>query len=117
MENNTSPYYDIVLTDICLHIAEPRKPESLGRKIAKTIRSGKSGRAYGKIIKTKDKEFRGMINLEPGFEEARRRAEGLGKKLRILVPKDGLKIYPGGDVLEYLEAKKRKQEKLDRIKK
>lgn len=102
-----SRYYDIVLSDIQLHVQKPRKPESFLRKVMKSIRSGKPGRAYSKISDFKvnaDDTFELPIAFSPEEQAKFDQAKAEGKQIRIFRPKGGLNIYAGKDVVEYMKA-------------
>ena len=100
-------FVDILLTDINLHTIKPRKPVSLGRKISKSITSGKSGRAFSPEIKIKKNgtvEFAMTLS-----DEAFLKAKKQGKQLRIMTPKEGIPIFASEDFIERLKAKVKKQ--------
>lgn len=104
---NKQKFIDILVTDINLHTIKPRKPVSLGRKISKSITSGKSERAFSseiKIVKDGTVEF-----AIPLGDEVFLKAKKQGKQLRIMMPKEGIPIFPGDDVIERLKAKVKKQ--------
>jgi len=109
MKNTTSPYYDIVLTDIQLHVQKPRNPDPFWRKMAKFFRTGNTERVFdGKIIKTKNEQNRFTMDFTSGLDEAIKIAQGQGKKfIRIFAPKNAVPICAGKDVMEFLEARKR----------
>ncbi len=105
-------YLDILFTDIKLHTIKPRKPVSLGRKISKSITSKKAGRAFSRNIKiTKDGKLELSIPLGKEFIDALEKARKQGKQLRIIMPKNGIPVYFGKDVIERLQAVVKRQRK------
>ena len=103
-------YCDIQLTDIQLHILEPRKPQSLLRKVLKSVRNGKPGRAYMHTSNANiDKD--GTFSIPLPSETEAKITQGLrdGKKIRFFVPKDGLPILAGKDLVNFIEARNSKQ--------
>ena len=102
-------YHDIVLTNIQLHTIQPRKPRSFLRTIFKSLRSGKPGRVYSRDISIgKNGEARLAIPLPPDemmkIEEARK----AGKIIRFFIPKTGLPVFYGKDLIDRIEADKRR---------
>lgn len=102
---------DIILTDVQLHIQRPRKPQTLLRKVLKYLRSGKPERAYSTELKTTsdDGTFEFVIPLS---EEDRRRLER--GEIRLSMPKGGIPIFAGKDLIEYAKAHPEKLKGLDR---
>jgi len=102
-------YHDVLLTDIQMHVVEPRKPLPWYRTILKSFRNKKPGRFFTKdfsMIK-KDKTFEARVSF-PLPEEIRKQmeeAQKSGKKIRLWMPKNGIPVYPGKDVIEFLKAR------------
>ena len=102
-------YVDIILTDIQLHVAKPRKPSPLSKAIGKSLKNNKPGRFYKRDFSvTKD----GTIQL-PIFENSeimkiKEKYEKEGKIVRFFMPKSGLDIYAGKDTIEHIEAKEKR---------
>lgn len=104
--------YDIILTDIQLHAQKPRKPDSFFRKIMKSLRSRKSGRAYSTLpTSNTNGTFVLPITLSPEEQVDLARAKSEGKNIRFFIPKAGLPMYAGQDVNEYLKAHPERQAK------
>jgi hypothetical protein len=95
-------YTDILITDIQLHILKPRKPKSWLYQVLKANRTKQKTRAYSTDIRNNN----GMeMSLPPAKQIEVDRAEKEGKKIRFVFPEDGVLMYPGPDLIEYLEAK------------
>ena len=103
-------HYDIQLTDLQCHSTKPTNPDSFLRKVEKSIRNNKPGRAYSSTITQKsDGKFEIAFDLtSPGGQEIQRAIQ-MGKKIRISVPAEGLPINLGPDMIEKLKAEKRKR--------
>ncbi len=103
---NKSPYHDIVLTDIQLHVQKFRKPRSWFQAVIKSLQRKSAGRVYfnSGIIKDADGKYKIFIPLPKTIEREQERARLVGKKLRILIPKDGLPVLAGKDTLEFMNA-------------
>lgn len=98
-------YYDIILTDIRFHIAKKRKPLHWYRAMMKSIHNKRLGRFYvNKAKPNQDGTFGFELSLPEEIQTQISNAQLAGKKIRILMPKDGIPIYPGGDTLEYIKA-------------
>lgn len=98
-------YYDIVLTDARVHVTNARNPKSLGRMIAKSVRSVKPGRAHTNNLKsTSGRKLECILEFGKEFEKLEEQAKKEGKEIRIFVPKNGLPIFPGNDTIEYIKA-------------
>lgn len=113
-QQQPTEYYDVVLTDIQLHVQKMSSPAPLVRAIEKTIHAGKPrGRAYGKVdgADEKARTIHFTIPLEEKIQTGINEAMIQGKKIRFLVPKTGLPIYAGKDTLEKIEADNRKKNK------
>lgn len=106
-------YHDVFLTDIQMHVVKTRKPLPWYRAILKSFRNKKPGRFFTKdfsIIK-KDKTFEAKISF-PLPEEIRKQmeeAQKSGKKIRLWVPKNGIPVYPGKDIIEFLKSRRGKR--------
>ncbi len=105
-------YYDIVLTDLKLHVLKARKPKSFGYQMHRSLRTGKPGRARNHVNQISDEQDSDSFEISfPLGEEilsAQQEAARQGKKLRILFPKDGIPIFAGEDTQEYILSKKKK---------
>ena len=112
-QKKKTEYYDVLLTDVQMHVTEPRKPLSWYRAILKSLRSKKAGRFFTKdfsIIK-KDKAFESRARF-PISEQVRKQieeAQKSGKKIRLWVPKKGIPVYLGKDAIEFLKSKRGKR--------
>lgn len=100
-------YLDIQLTDITLHSNKLNNPKAWERTVQKTRRSHKPGRLYGKFLRM-DKD--GTMVLEPPKEMIGKN----GKKIviRAHMPKGGVPIYAGDDLIEKIKAVKKKEDKV-----
>ena len=108
--NKTNKYYDIILTDIQLHYQQPANPKSAFRKIFKSIKTNKPGRFFGTIIPhSQNKNLMMSSTLNPQTIKEIQDAQKLGKKIRIIIPKEDIPIYAGKDLIEKLKADKRKK--------
>lgn len=109
-------YHDVFLTDIQMHVVEPRKPTPWYRAILKSVRNKKPGRFFTKnITRNKDGTFTVTFSTPPELKRQIEGAEKSGKKIRLFIPKDGLLIYPSKDVIEKLKAERKKHRPLTRI--
>ncbi len=102
-------YHDVFLTDIQIHVAKPRKPFSWYRVILKSLRNEKPGRFFTKdfsiIRKNSTFETRFRFPLPEEIKKQIEKARKSGKKIRLWMPKDGISVYPGKDVIEFLKAR------------
>lgn len=110
---NQIEYQDVFLTDIQMHVVEPRKPLPWYRAILKSFRNKKPGRFFSKAFSMteKDKTFEANVRF-PLPEKVRKQmeeAQKSGKKIRLWMPKDGIPIYPGKDVIEFLNSRRRRR--------
>jgi len=97
---------DIVFTDIRLHVAKPRKPAPLPRAIAKSVRNNKPGRAFTTDFSIrKDGGFEMSFPTSPEIERVISEAESRGKTVRFMIPKEGISIFSGKDLIENLISK------------
>ena len=104
-------YHDIVLKDIKLHVATRRKPLSFLRSILKVIRSGKpEGRYYqnNPPLVRKDGKFEFSIPLPKNVQEQIETAKKKGEVVRIMMPKGGIPVYAGDDMIEFVKAHERR---------
>lgn len=103
-------YYDILLTDIQLHVTKPTNPPSLFRQVLKSFqKGGLPGRAYHSgITPGKDGTFHFTMPLSKDIKERMEFAKRIGKKPRLLMPKSGILVYLGRDAIEKIEADKKK---------
>ncbi len=108
--DNTDNYYNIYLTDIQLHVTKPTNPPSFFRQILKSFKKGgQPGRVYSSdMTPNKDGTFRFSVPLSKDVQEKIELARRLGKEPRFMMPKDGIPIYPGKDVIQRIEADKKK---------
>jgi len=98
-------YCDIVLTDIELHITKVKNPKSFGRMMMKSIRNNKPYRVYTNDLKTTKNHIpQCSIDLGKEFEMLQEQLRKEGKELRIFIPKKGLNIFPGSDIIEFIKA-------------
>lgn len=99
-------YIDISITNLQLHVTEPRKPSSVGRVIERSIQSKKEHRAYSTDIKKMDGDTFRLIFHNPEIEKIIEKAEKEGKKVRFIMPKDGIPVYLGKDASEFIKSKR-----------
>lgn len=99
----------IVITDITFHATEACNPQSFARNVQKTLRNGKSGRAYyNKSMQRKENgQFEVTLPLFDGLAEVIEKARVAGKRVRIFIPKNGIPMLAGKDVAEKAAALKR----------
>lgn len=97
---------DIIFTDIQLHIAKPRKPTPLSRAIALSIKGNRPGRAYTMSFSVKeDGRFEISFPNSPEIERVISEAESKGEMVRFMLPKEGINIFAGKDMIENLISK------------
>ena len=101
-------YEDVFLTHIELHVKKFRN-KSWIHTIMKSIQNKKPGVFHGKptITKITDNIYTSAMPIPPDTQAQIDRAKKDGKELRFHVPKGGLPIYPGKDMIEFLEAHKK----------
>ncbi len=100
---------DVILTDIQMHAQKFRKPLSLGRQFVKAAHGSKVNRVFSNDSKMDPRT--GAVSLSIDLEEGRlfELARQKGKKyVRYLIPKEGLSIFPGPDIIEKLQSVKKK---------
>ena len=100
----------IILTDIQLHVVEPRKPLLAGRVIEKSQRNNKPDRWFKKFSPKIEKYGELTLPILEGSDlsEYIKKLKAEGKRFRIFIPKSGLMVYAGKDTVEYVEAQKRR---------
>lgn len=107
--NNKKQFIDVYLTDVQMHVTKPRKPISLGRALAKSLKSKKGGRVQSRNINiSKNNEFTFSVPLGKELTELIEKAKQEGKQVRLITPKSGLPIFLGQDTVENIKARKRK---------
>lgn len=106
----TEKELSVIITDLQLHIQKPAKPKPWHWVAEKVARTGKPARAYTTSLK---KNGDGKYEIVFPNEEYLKikRAEQAGKKVRYFIPKQGVYMYPGKDLVEYLKAKETKVDK------
>lgn len=83
----------------------PRKPLSWYRAMWRSITNGLPGRFYSSDLKIgADSTLRFYVHTSPEIQAEKEKAEGQGKKLRIFIPKVGIPISFGSDLIEKIEA-------------
>lgn len=109
---NKIQYHDIILTDVKFHTKLPRKPLSWYRAMWLSVKNGLAGRAYSRDIKLrKDNSFGIYFHNSPEIKIEREKAEKQGKILRIFMPKAGIPVFLGEDIVERLKAVDKKLER------
>lgn len=111
-------YHDVFLTDFQMHVSEPRKPLPWYRAIFKSFRNKKPGRFYVKDAKidiSEDGTFETSIPLPPATQEEIKKARIAGKKIRFIVPEEGVPIFAGKDVIEKIKSDRKKRRPLTRF--
>ena len=102
---NMPEYVDIQITNFQLHTAEPRKPQSIGRVVERSIRSKQEQRAYTTDIQEGQNNLRFTFrNVE--LERIVAKAKAEGKTVRFFVPKGGIPVLLGNDTVEFLKGKR-----------
>lgn len=101
---------DVIITDYQLHLQKVRKPNSLGRQIVKAFHGSKVRRAYSNEVAFDNKTKSATLGINLGTEELYALARKKGKKyVRFLMPKDGLNLYIGNDIIEKVESLKKRR--------
>jgi len=111
-------YYDVFLTDFQMHVSEPRKPLPWYRAILKSFRNKKPGRFYTKNTKTdinEDETFETSIPLPPATQEEIKKAKMSGKKIRFIIPEEGVPIFAGKDLIEKVKSDRKRRRPLTRF--
>lgn len=101
-------YFDIVLTDIQLHVQKPKHPAPFDRGIVKSIRNQKAGRTHTaqKLAAT---EVAFPLSFQNEIEELERTT---GKKVRIFIHAQGLPLKVGADTTQWVKANKHRVKKV-----
>ncbi len=110
-------YYDITLTDITLHTNPVRNPKPWYIKVIEAFKVNKTGRFYFNnaiSISTSGNPTLSLplISHLPEIQREKAKAEALGKKFRIFVPKVGLPIIAGKDTIEKVRQLKEKERRI-----
>jgi len=113
-DEKKTEYQNIVFTDIQFHTVKPTNPAPWYRIIMKSLRSDKPGRIYSKDFAIKNfQEEDGKITMNftiPMPEKLKEKIEEIektGKRVRFFLPKNGLPMYLGKDMIEKINAEKR----------
>ena len=115
-KSEQNKYQNILLTDVQFHTVKPTRPTPWLTVILKSLKSKKPGRFYTKNISfNKDGTFELTFSLPPETQKKIEEAKKSGKKIRLLVSKDGLFMFPGPDAIEKLKAEKKKRRPLTRV--
>jgi hypothetical protein len=101
----TIQYHDITLTDIQLHVQEPCNPPSLYRATVKSIRNKRAGRVYTTQMSGNPLK---VVFDSPDMEEQIAAGQRAGKQIRFVIPKEGLRIVAGKDLVEFMKSHKKK---------
>jgi len=106
-------YYDIFLTDVQMHVVEPRKPIPWYRVISRSLINRKPGRFYTTHFEMNDKERTIKLSFPPSpkTQQQTEEAKKKGKTIRFITPKNGIPVCLGKDVIEKLEADTNKLKK------
>lgn len=108
---NKMKYHDIILTDVKFHTILQRKPLSWYRAMWLSVKNGVARRAYSNDIKLRrDNSFGLYFHNSPEIKVEREKAERQGEILRIFMPKAGLPVFLGEDIIERLRAVDKKLE-------
>lgn len=108
-------YKTILLTDIMLH-SMPKKPSTFGSKLKRAFNSfGKAGRIYQHINTNPEptKENPGAFKIDvltqlkndPAFIKYVTEEQKKGIEIVIQIPKAGLPIFAGKDMVEFIKSK------------
>lgn len=101
--------FDVILDDIQLHTQKKRKPNSLGKQVAKAVHGSKTNRSYSNSITTDEKTKTVSLTMNLGMEHLYDLARKQGKKyIRFFVKKDGMPVALGNDAVEKLLADSKK---------
>jgi hypothetical protein len=101
MENKAENPTIISLTDIQLHSNESNNPQSFERKIKKSIKSQKPERCNAGQFKFNED---GTMEFSiPAPKELK------GKKIVFAIPKEGLFVYAGKDLVEKIKSLNKKK--------
>lgn len=101
MENEAEKPIIIPLTDIQLHSNKSANPQSFERKIEKSLKGQKPGRCYGEGLRlNSDGTFEFSIPLPMEIK---------GRKVIFAIPKEGLPIYAGKDLIEKMKSLHKKK--------
>ncbi|MFA5934597.1 MAG: hypothetical protein WC827_01795 [Candidatus Paceibacterota bacterium] len=107
-------YKNILLTDIMLH-ASPKRPSTFGSKLKKAFNAiGQPGRIYQHINKpepiventnTFKMEILTQLQNDPAFVKYVEEERKNGFEVVIQIPKAGLPIVAGKDMVEFIKSK------------
>jgi|SRR3989344_6372140 len=105
--NENDQELKIIMTDLQLHIQKPVNPKPWHRVAERVAISGKPARAYTTNV-THNKDGTLIFVFPDRVKKIIKNAENAGKKIRYFMPKQGLYVYAGKDLLEYIDARERK---------
>ena len=110
---NAPSHTVIQLTDMALHTTEKRSTLSIWKKIKESIRTKRSGRFFGAVMKN---NLSTDINLtmedisnDPEFIKSVLEENRKGRKVYVSVPKNGIPVVLGRDTIEFMNSKNGKR--------
>ena len=112
MEKPVRKIVNICLTDVQAHVIKHRKPLSVTRAIDKSLRNGRPGRFYTNNITVTPigpATLRFSMPLTEDMRKLKEKYEKEGKEVRFVLPPDGLNLYASKDLIEFIEAQKKKR--------
>lgn len=100
---------EIYIYDLQMHAVEPRKTKSWYLKVLEAIKTKQSQRAYTKDLQVnKDDKFTAVFPTPPELEKIIKESEAKGKKVNFILPKGGAPVYAGKDLVEKMEADRKR---------
>lgn len=102
----------IQITDFLVHTTKHPPTKSVGRKVAKAVRSNEPGRVYSPITGDLNQdltEFVKRLHEDPSFIAYVQEEQAKGYKVLLQVPKTGVPLNFGKDTKQFLESKRGKR--------
>ncbi|MEK7619942.1 MAG: hypothetical protein AAB413_01745 [Patescibacteria group bacterium] len=99
----------VIITNLHLHTTVLRKPKTFAEGVRRSLTSGKAGRVHqsdGFEIAPDGQTFKFTIPIE-GMDRVVADAAAKGQRVRFYIPRDGLPLYIGKDLIQRTEALKR----------
>jgi len=117
-------YKVIQLTDFKFHSTPKRPTPSLGKKVRESFQHNTPGRIYSHLPKPLEPQdgnsfILNVLQYDTDFVKMVQEEAAKGYKVVIAMPKEGLPVLLGEDMIEFLDSKngKRLLRKLDKKKK
>jgi hypothetical protein len=108
-EQTALKHKQIILTHMVFHVQKFRKPYSWSRAIEKSERSGKPGIVNVNMLKLGGVDVPVLTAIPSEFQQQAIAAEKEGYVIDYVIPQNGIPVYAGSDVYEYVAAMDRRK--------